>query len=35
MSHAPNTDFKAIGDVYRDRLGGPWFPCTQEAPRKP
>jgi hypothetical protein len=34
MSHAPATDYKAIGDIYRNRLGGPPFPITQDVPRK-
>lgn len=35
MSHAPNTDYAAIGKIYREQRGGPWFPCIQDIPRKP
>jgi len=28
-------DYKAIGDIYRDRLGGPPFPIEQDVPLQP
>ena len=27
-----STDFRAIGQVYRERFGGPFFPCEQLKP---
>ncbi len=28
-------DYKAIGDIYREKLGGPPFPIEQDAPLLP
>lgn len=29
------TDYKAVGDIYRSRFGGPWFPVTRVHTLKP
>lgn len=31
-THAPTTDYAEIGKIYRERLGGPFYPITPDKP---